>query len=156
MTLQKILWPTDFSDRAQQALSTVKSLMRKYDAEIHVLYVIDNPVLHHPEWYGDFEAEHIDKMMSWQDKKARKRLDQVCSDHLEDCPNFVRHIALGDPAQEILKLVDKEHIDMVVMATRGAKAHFHFGSVAEKVVKNAPVPVVIIPPARETAPAPEA
>jgi nucleotide-binding universal stress UspA family protein len=38
---------------------------------------------------------------------------------------------------------------MVVMATRGAKAHFRFGSVAEKVVKNAPVPVVTIPPAKE-------
>lgn len=153
MTLQKILWPTDFSDRARQALDYVKSLTRKYEAEIHVLYVIDNPVLHHPEWYGDFESDHIDKMMSWQDRKARQRLDQICSEYLNDCPYFVRHIAVGDPAQEILKLVEKESIDMVVIATRGAKAHFHFGSVAEKVVKNAPVPVVTIPPAREVAPA---
>ena len=40
----------------------------------------------------------------------------------------------------------QEKIDMIVMATRGAKAHFRFGSVAEKVVKNASVPVVTIPP----------
>jgi nucleotide-binding universal stress UspA family protein len=58
---------------------------------------------------------------------------------------------VGDPAQEILKLVEKEHIDMVVMSTRGAKAHFRFGSVAEKVVKYATVPVVTVPSARETA-----
>jgi nucleotide-binding universal stress UspA family protein len=153
MTLQKILWPTDFSDRAKQALDYVKSLTRKYEAEIHVLYVIDNPVLHHPEWYGDFESGHVEKMRDWQERRAQKRLDQICSDYLEDCPFYVRHIAVGDPAQEILKLADREAIDMVVMSTRGEKAHFHFGSVAEKVVKNAHVPVVTIPPARETAPA---
>jgi nucleotide-binding universal stress UspA family protein len=53
--------------------------------------------------------------------------------------------AIGDPAQEILKLIDKEKVDMVVMATTGHKGHFRFGSVAEKVVKNSKVPVVTIP-----------
>jgi nucleotide-binding universal stress UspA family protein len=153
MTLQKILWPTDFSDRARLALDYVKSLTRKYEAEIHILYVIDNPVLSHPEWYGEFEPGHVDKMLEWQHLKATKRLDQICRQYLEECPYFVRHIAVGDPAQEILKLVEQEKIDMVVMSTRGAKAHFHFGSVAEKVVKNASVPVVTIPSARETVPA---
>jgi nucleotide-binding universal stress UspA family protein len=150
MTLQKILWPTDFSDRARQALDYVKSLTRKYEAEIHVLYVIDNPVLNHPEWYGDVESDHVDRMLEWQHRKAKIRLEQICRDYLEECPYYVRHIAVGDPAQEILKLVDKEKIDMVVMSTRGAKAHFHFGSVTEKIVKNAPVPVVSVPPPRES------
>jgi len=153
MTLQKILWPTDFSDRANQALDYVRSLTRKYEAEIHVLYVIDNPLLNHPEWYGDFESDHIEKMLAWQNQKAKQRLDRICNEQLEGCPYYVRHIAIGDPAQEILKLVDKENIDMVVMSTRGAKAHFRFGSIAEKVVKNATVPVVTIPPAKEAAPA---
>lgn len=153
MTLQKILWPTDFSDRAKQALEYVRSLTRKYEAEIHILYVIDNPLLNHPEWYGDFESDHIEKMLAWQNQKAKQRLDRICSEQLEGCPCYVRHIAIGDPAQEILNLVAKENIDMVVMSTRGAKAHFRFGSIAEKVVKNATVPVVTIPPAQETAPA---
>jgi len=94
MTLQKILWPTDFSDQAKQALDHVKSLTQTYDAEIHVLYVIDNPVLHHPEWYGDFEPEHVEKMLAWLNKKARKQLGQICSDHLEGCPEEFRHIAV--------------------------------------------------------------
>jgi nucleotide-binding universal stress UspA family protein len=152
MTLQKILWPTDFSGRAEQALDYVKSLTRKYESEIHVLYVVED-VLHHPEWYGDFDTDHIEKMQAWAYRKAKQRLEHICSEHLESCPYYVRHIAVGDPAREILKLVKKENIDMVVMSTRGAKAHFRFGSVAEKVVKNAPVPVVTIPAARETAPA---
>lgn len=151
MTVQKILWPTDFSDRAGQALDYVKSLTRKYEAEIHVLYVIED-VMHHPEWYGDFEAGHIEKMLARAKGKARQRLEQICSEHLEDCPFYVRHVAVGDPAREILRLVEKEKIDMIVIATRGTKAHFRFGSVAEKVVKHASVPVVTIPPVQETAP----
>jgi nucleotide-binding universal stress UspA family protein len=52
---------------------------------------------------------------------------------------------MGDPAEEILKLAEKEEVDMVVMASHGRKGRFHFGSVAEKVVKNASVPVVTVP-----------
>ena len=52
---------------------------------------------------------------------------------------------MGDPAQEILKAIEREGIDIVVMATRGAKGKFGFGSVTEKVVKNASVPVVAVP-----------
>lgn len=152
MTLQKILWPTDFSDRAKQALDYVKSLTRKYEAEIHVLYVIEDVRLH-AEWYGDFEADHIEKILARGKRKARQRLEQICSEYLEDCPSYVRHIAVGDPAREILKLAEKENIDMIVMSTRGTKAHFRFGSVAEKVVKHASVPVVTIPPVKESAPA---
>ena len=80
-------------------------------------------------------------------------MDAVCSEHLEGCPSYVRHIAVGDPAREILKKVEKEKIDMIVISAQGAKAHFRLGSVAEKVIKHAPVPVVTILPARKTAPA---
>jgi nucleotide-binding universal stress UspA family protein len=53
---------------------------------------------------------------------------------------------VGDPAKEILKFIDYEKIDLVVMATHGMKAHFPFGSVTEKVVKNAKAPVLTISP----------
>ncbi len=148
MKVHKILWPTDFSGHANQAMDALQSLAEKYHAEVHVLYVIDNPVLHHPEWYGDIEADHVEKILALQNKKAEKRLGQICKEHLQGCPAHTHHVAVGDPAQEILKRVDAEKIDMIVLATRGAKAHFRFGSVAEKVVKNAPVPVVTIPPSR--------
>ena len=148
MNVQKILWPTDLSGSARQALEYVQSLTQKYQAEIHVMYVIED-IAHHKDWYGDFTDDHIEKIIAWENKKAKERLDQICSDHLEGCPLYIKHIAVGDPAQEILKLIDKENIEMVVMATRGAKGHFNFGSVAEKVVKNAPVPVVTVPASGE-------
>ncbi len=50
------------------------------------------------------------------------------------------------PAQKILETAKKESVDVVVMATHGRKGHFAFGSVTEKVVKNAPVPVWTVRP----------
>ncbi len=143
MPIKKILWPTDLSGRAQAAMPYVTSLTERYDAEIHVLYVIDDLTAH--RWYGEFEPDHVEKILAWEQKTARKRLDQLCQNHLSGCPLYVRHVAVGEPAREILKLVEAEKMDMVVMASRGSEGHFAFGSVAEKVVKNSSVPVVTIP-----------
>jgi hypothetical protein len=109
-----------------------------------VLYVIED-IAHHKGWYGDFDQSHIDKIIRWEEKTAKDRLNGICNDYLEGCPLYVKHIAVGDPAQEILKLIESEQIDTVVMATQGEKSHFGFGSVTEKVVKNAKVPVVTVP-----------
>jgi nucleotide-binding universal stress UspA family protein len=144
MEIKKILWPTDFSSSAEAALSHVQSLTEKYQTEIHILYVIED-IAHHESWYGEFDKSHTDKLMEWEGKKAKERLDQICEKYLEGCPLYIKHVAIGDPAREILKLIDKEGIDMVVMATQGRKSHFQFGSVVEKVVKNSTVPVVTIP-----------
>jgi nucleotide-binding universal stress UspA family protein len=144
MERKKILWPTDFSKNAKQALPYVTSLAEKYQAEVHVLYVIEELAYHEP-WYGEFEPSHIDKIHAWEEEKGKERLDEICEKHLEGCPLYIKHITIGDPAQEILKLIEKEKVYMVVMAGRGRKGHFKFGSVFEKVVKNSPVPVVTIP-----------
>jgi len=55
MEFKKILCPTDFSRNAQKALPHVKSLTKKYNAEIHVLYVIEDIANHEP-WYGEFPS----------------------------------------------------------------------------------------------------
>jgi nucleotide-binding universal stress UspA family protein len=144
MEVKKILWPTDFSDNSEHALPYVRSLGEKYQTEVHVLYVIPELANHEP-WYGEFDQSHIDKIHEWERKRAEKRLNEICEKYLEGCPLYVRHIAMGDPAEEILKLVENEKVDMVVMASHGRKGHFHFGSVAEKVVKNAPVPTITVP-----------
>ena len=144
MEVNKVLWPTDFSSSAEKALPYVTDLTQKYGAEIHVLYVIED-IAHHDSWYGDFEKSRVEKLMEWADKSARKRLDQVCEKYLNSCPLYIKHIAVGDPAQEILKLIDKEQVDLVVMASHGSKGNFRFGSVTDKVLKNSPVPVTTIP-----------
>jgi nucleotide-binding universal stress UspA family protein len=144
MEIKKILWPTDFSSIAEKALPHVKSLSARYGAEIHVLYVIED-LAHHSGWYGDFETKRIQELMEHANKTATKRLAQICEKYLEGCPLYIKHVAVGDPAREIIKLTEAEKVDVVVMASHGEKGNFRFGSVAEKVLKNAPVPVTIIP-----------
>ena len=148
LEVKKVLWPTDFSSSAQKALPYVTSLTMQYGAEIHVLYVIED-IAHHVSWYGEFDKAHIDKLMQWANKSAKRRLDQICDKYLEGCPLYIKHIAVGDPAMEILKLIEKEKVDLVVMASQGESGHFRFGSVIEKVLKESPVPVTAIPVNRE-------
>jgi nucleotide-binding universal stress UspA family protein len=144
MKVSKVLWPTDFSSSAEKALPYVTDLTQKYGAEIHVLYVIED-IAHHDGWYGEFDKGKVDKLMEWAEKSAQKRLEQVCEKYLNSCPLYIKHIAVGDPAQEILKLIDQEKVDIVVMASHGIQGNFRFGSVTEKVLKNSPVPVTTIP-----------
>lgn len=144
MEIKKILWPTDFSSNAQAALPYVQSLSEVYRTEVHILYVIPELGLHEP-WYGEFDKSHIEEIHEWEEKNAKKRLDEICSNYLQGCPLFVKHIAMGDPAEEIIKLTENENIDLVVMATHGRKGRYHFGSVADSVIKNSTRPVVTVP-----------
>lgn len=144
MDVKKILWPTDFSSISEKALPHVKSLTGQYGAEIHVLYVIEDTA-HHHGWYGAFEEKRVKELMAHANKTASKRLGQICEKYLDGCPLYIKHVAIGDPAREILSMVEKENVDIIVMASHGEEGNFRFGSVAEKVLKNSSVPVTVIP-----------
>jgi nucleotide-binding universal stress UspA family protein len=144
MEMKKILWPTDLSRCSEKALPYVKSLTEKYNTEIHVLYVIQD-IAHHKSWYGELQQETIEKILKWEEKTAKNRLDEICSKSLEGCPLYIKHVAIGDPAQEILKLIEKEKVDAVVLSSCGEKGLYRMGSTTEKVVRNSPVPVITVP-----------
>ncbi len=142
--ISNILWPNDFSECSEQALPHVRSLAKQYDAIVHVLYVVED-LAHHESWYGEFDSAHVDRVMDWQIKKAQDYQTKFCSRHLEECAAYTKHIEVGNPAQKILEFIDAQKIDMVVMCRKGKTGDFNMGSVAQKVVVNAPVPVVIAP-----------
>lgn len=144
MEIKKILWPTDVSENAASALPFVQSLSEKYQAEIHVLYVVESTAPF-GAWYGDFDRSHAERIQEMEREAAERELEGICSRSLQGCPLYVRHIAVGEPAGEILKAVKREKMDMVVMASRGRRNRFQFGSVTERVVKHSPVPVLTIP-----------
>jgi nucleotide-binding universal stress UspA family protein len=144
MEIKKILWPTDFSENAAQALPVVTSLSQKYQAEVHILYVLKD----YPEVgasYGYNDPADYEKMRQWEQETAESRLDEICEKFLNECPLYFRHISVGDPVKEILKLIETEGIDMVIMASRGSESHFDFGSVADRVIKCTSIPTVIVP-----------
>ncbi len=144
MKVDKILWPTDFSENSSKALPYVESLSQLYGAAVHVLFVLEE-MGPFGAWYGDFERSQIETLLKMQEEKAEEHLEKICAQNLNGCPLYVRHTATGDPASEILKLIDKEKPGMVVMSSRGKRGQFFLGSVAEKVVRHSPVPVLTVP-----------
>ena len=91
MEFRKILWPTDFSKNAAQALPYVTSLTEKYQTEIHLLYVMQALEPDVP-WYGALEPAHIEKIRKWEEKVAKKHLDEICTKYLNGCPKYIKHI----------------------------------------------------------------
>lgn len=144
MEKKKVLWPTDFSNRAEHALDYITSLMERYDADVHVLYVIED-IARHPPLYGEFKQPHVNKLTAWEKETAEKRLDQICEKYLNQCLTYKKHIAVGDPALEILKFARDEGVQLIVMPTRGKDGKFSYGSITQEVLQNSTIPVVTIP-----------
>ena len=141
--MKRILFPIDFTENSSKILPYVLSVSEKYDGMIYLLHVVEDL----REWVNGFYIP-LNQYKEEALKGSEKALDRVCEEQLRSCPNFQKRILFGDPAQEILKTIDSEGIDIVVMGTHGRKAleHVFFGSVAENVVKKSPVPVLTINP----------
>lgn len=137
----KILVPTDFSKDSSEALSYIKELTKANNTEIHVLYVIED-VPHHEPWYGEYNPAHVRDFSGRMRKTAEKRLNQICDKYMEGCPLFFRHTVAGQPATEILKFIEDEGMDQVVMTHRETTPERLLApQVFETVFENSPVPV---------------
>ena len=145
LEIKRILFPIDFTENSSKILPYVLSVAGKYDAMIYLLHVVED----FSEW-GGFYIPHIpsDRFQVEALKGAEKTLGRVCEEQLQGCPNFQKTILFGDPATEILKTIEGEKIDLVIMGTHGRKGLevVFFGSVAENVVKKSPAPVLTINP----------
>lgn len=143
--IKKILFPCDLTENSSKILPYVLSVSEKYNSMIYLLHVVQD--LH--KW-GKVYIPHasMDKFQQEAVEGAEKALDRVCEQQLESCPNFQRRTVSGDPAMEILKTIETEDIDLVVMGTHGRKGleHILMGSVAGNVVKKSPVPVMTVNP----------
>lgn len=145
VNITRILYPVDFSENSYKVLPYVLSIAEKYNAQIFILHVVDDL-----RRYAGIHVPHpsISEIIKEAVTAGNKMLDQICQEHLQSCPNFQRRLVSGDPREQILKFIDGEGIDLVIMGTHGRKGieRAIFGSVAEYVVKNAKVPVLTINP----------
>ena len=143
--IDKILYPSELREYSLKILPYVLSMSEKYNSTIYLLHVIDDI----SKW-GGFYMPHISLDLYQKEamEAAEKFMDKVCEKQMKGCPNFERRILSGDPAAKILKTIDSEAVDLVVMGTHGYKGleQAIFGSVARKVVKSSPVPVLTINP----------
>ena len=143
--IKKILFPCDLTKNASKILPYVLSVSEKYDSMIYLLHVVQDL----NKW-GKLYVPHpsMDKFQDEAIEVAKKAMDKVCENQLQSCPNFQKRVVSGDTVDEILKVIESEDIDLLIMGTHGRKGleHTIFGSVAEKVVKKSPAPVLVINP----------
>ncbi len=138
----KILHPTDFSDCATQAQALAVELAGKLDAEIVLLQVLVETPL-----YGEgvLSVPHVQTIYDAQRKWAEESLETRAGDLRQG------GLQVGVPFEEIVKVAEEERADMIVMGTHGRSGlnRVLLGSVAERVIRLAPCPVLT---ARQTKP----
>ena len=140
MTLKRILLPTDFSDTAQHALGYAREMAERFGAEVHVLYVVPDPTPQ--DWAVGATALVVTDLLDQWRAAAEQRLGAISLDGVET----LRAIRVGHAFVEIVRYATDNAIDMIVMGThgRGPVKHLLLGSVAEKVVRKAPCPVLTV------------
>ena len=142
--MKRILWATDLSENAKAALPYVSMLSRLHKCEVHLIYVLE-AVGHFGAWYGDYDPSHTERLQALEREKAEQALTGICEKHLNGCPLYVKHTAIGEPADEILKFIEKVRPNLIVLSSKGRKGRFSIGSVAERVVRHSKVPVLTVP-----------
>src|SRR3989338_7905930 len=142
----KILFPTDFSESAENASRYALSLAKKYGSKVYVIHVIE-PFTYTTEFGLDFSAQ-----LKEMEASARRLLDDVAASIKKTNLDVESALITGEPFVEIIKYARKEQVDLIVMATHGRSGieHMLMGSVAEKVVRKSPCPVLTIKKSGQT------
>lgn len=141
---KKILFPVDFSEASEHILPYVLSLAEKYQAQLHTVYVTRDM-----SYFTELDVPYPSIYAFNQDIKqgAEKTMRDFCQNklagHAVGC-----QVLIGDPATELVNFIEENDIDLVVMGTHGRKGinRLVFGSVAESLIRNSPVPVMTVRP----------
>jgi nucleotide-binding universal stress UspA family protein len=150
--IRTILWPTDLSKNSLKAAKHVVSLAEKYQAKIVMLYVGTDLTAFWGGYAHEPGEHHLKHFQEWELKRAGEKMKTICETELKACPNLDIKLVQGDAAAEILKAIQAENADLLVITSHG---HGHddidqkspvFGSVAEKVLRTSPVPVHLVNP----------
>lgn len=137
---ERILVPFDFSAGAEASLEVATGLAREYDARLDLVHVISPPLI----------AEgHGVPMPSWAPMEMARalveELDQRLAAVATRC-QATSHLKQGNPGPEILDCAEEHASDLIVIGRHGghASARWLLGSVAERVVRGASCPVLVI------------
>ncbi|RUL87665.1 universal stress protein [Tautonia sociabilis] len=143
--IDRILAPTDFSKHSEAAVRFACELADRLGAELHLLHVLSEVVVPAgpdpmlvasmpPEYYKEIEDQ------------ARQTLATICAADWPKPRAVVSEIRWGDAVDEIHDYATEHGIDLIVVSTHGRTglAHVLLGSVAERIVREAPCPVLTI------------
>jgi nucleotide-binding universal stress UspA family protein len=142
---KNILFPLDLSESSSKIVPYVQTVAKKFQSNLHLLFVARVfdyfTGIYVPE--SSITSVHKEIMDG-----AEKRLDEFAEQYFKDCPGVTMSVVAGDATDMIINYVTSNGIDLVIMGTHGRKGldKVIFGSVAERVVKTAPVPVLVVNP----------
>ena len=142
---RRILVPTDFSESAQAAWRYAQMLAGQFNSRIHLLHVVGLPYLY-DAWGTEAAALRMADLMAQSEDMARNKLRKLVPTAGPLAGRVKTATATGITVEQILEYIAAERIDLVVMGThgRGMVGHLLLGSVAERVVQQAPIPVLTV------------
>ncbi|MBI3756822.1 MAG: universal stress protein [Deltaproteobacteria bacterium] len=139
--VKKILCPLDFSNNALAALDYAVDFARQNDGQLILLHVVDNPLA---DQYGP-TAQNFYAEVEHALEKSKQMLADAARTHAAGvlCETIAKR---GNPYEEIIDLANAQQADLIVMSTHGRTGpqRLLIGSVAEKVVRTAPCPVLTV------------
>ncbi len=136
---RRIVVPVDFSPSSAEALRIALELARSSEGEVTILHVCEVPAYA----YSGMVIAPVD-LLAPVIEAAEQRLADLVATLRE--PRARSALRVGTPAEQILAAAAEAHADLVVMGTHGRRgvAHLVMGSVAERVVRTSPVPVLTV------------
>ena len=144
IVLKNVLVPTDFSEPSAAALAYGRDLARAYDARLHVLFVEDDV---NTRYAMDSAPVFIPGLQDEIEKAAQTRIADLLTDEDRIQLHARAEVRTSmSPASAIVNYARDLAIDLIVMGTqgRGGMSHVLMGSVAERVVRTAPCPVLTL------------
>lgn len=142
--MKKILVPCDFSEQAINAFRFAIDIARQSNGEVHLVHVIELPVLHDTVLMPvlSFEEALFEELR----EKAEKQFKKLETKYNDDSIKIRSKVVFGAASRMILDYIEENKIDLVVMGTHGASGvrEFVIGSNAEKIVRRSPVPVLAV------------
>jgi nucleotide-binding universal stress UspA family protein len=151
IAVKKILVPTDFSECSAAAVNYGRAMASVFGATLHLLHVVQDPYTQ--PWAAEaFPAPLGDLLEQWEQQAEARLKEQI---PVAELGSAVIATVIGSPFYEIIRYADEQKIDLIVIGThgRGPLGHMLLGSVAEKVVRKAPCPVLTVRHASQAAPA---
>jgi nucleotide-binding universal stress UspA family protein len=147
-TIHRILVPVDFSEPSRRALDYAAELARPLGAAIEVLHVVEIPAFVPSAGLPEARASDL-SLAALVRESAEKLLAQFVGEAAErGIAVRASRLELGSPPQVITGIAVKEDYDLIVLGTHGRTGLTRalMGSVAERVVRHAPCPVLSVRP----------
>ena len=139
MQIKKILVPVDGSHHSLKALEAAKDMSEIFNSEIILLHVVD------PIQLGESPRGLLDCNTPEHAKSEKARILNEADDSVGNIASEKLCI-VGNPAEEIIKKLEEDDIDLLVIAKKGASGieRYIIGSVSSKVIEHSSKPVFVI------------